>query len=585
MMINKRLINELSSSKKYIFLNVLLQWISLIATIIFTLNIADFIQKIYEGGNPKIDKFIIISVLTLSVRVVSNKLISKMVFETSKDVKSNLREKLYKKLLRIGISYNKNVGTSEVVQLGTEGIEQLDMYFGRYLPQLFYSILAPITLFIVLSKISVKSAVVLLICVPLIPMTIVFVQKVAKKLFGSYWGDYTDLSQTFLENIQGLTTLKVYSSDEFKNRQMNEIAERFRKSTMKVLYMQLNSIILMDIIAFGGAALGIIFSVTELQKGNISLAGALIIILLSAEFFIPLRLLGSFFHVAMNGMAASDQIFRVLDLKEDEKVKKSIDKKYDIELRSVEFGYTKNRKILKNVNIDIPEKGFIAIAGESGCGKSTIASLIMGIEKGYEGSIKIGGIELYEISEKSIMENITLVKHDSYIFKGTVRENLLVANSLATEEEMNRVLKQVNMYEFLKSRDGLDTEVKEQATNFSGGQKQRLAIARALLHDTPIYIFDEASSNVDVESENYMMDAIYSMSKQKTVIFISHRLANVVDSDKIYLLKNGVIIESGSHNQLIQMEKAYYNLFMSQYELENYMNSRMEDSIYERQTV
>ena len=452
-----------------------------------------------------------------------------------------------------------------------EGVEQLETYFGRYLPQFFYSLLAPITLFAVLSFISWKASLVLLICVPLIPISIVAVQKFAKRLLKKYWGSYTELGDSFLENLQGLTTLKIYQSDERKAQEMDEEAEKFRRITMKVLTMQLNSISVMDLVAYGGAAVGMIVVVREYINGSLGFAGAFAILLLASEFFIPLRLLGSFFHIAMNGMAASDKIFRLLDMPEREQGEEVLSgESLDITFENVSFSYETERPILKDVSFHIPKGQFISLVGESGCGKSTIASLILGRNRQYEGRILLGGMDLKKIKEKSLMEHVTLVRHNSYLFKGTVEENLLMGNPNATQEQMTEALKKVNLWEFLKGKEGLETKLAEKGSNFSGGQCQRLCIARALLHDTEMYIFDEAASNIDVESEEIIMDVIRQLAETETVLLISHRLANVKKSHCIYVLREGKIVETGTHKELMEQQEVYKEMYTTQKNLENY---------------
>lgn len=581
MMINKRLIGLVNDSKKYIKYTVIFNWFSLIANIISIFFIANLLEKVFNKNFSTNNIMIttVVVLIAIIIRIICNIFASKMSYYSSVNVKRVLREKIYNKLTKLGPSYTEKVSTSEVVQVSVEGIEQLDIYFSKYLPQLFYSLLAPLTLFIILSFVNFKSALVLLICVPLIPVSIIAVQKFAKKLLNKYWGIYTNLGDSFLENLQGLTTLKIYKADEKKSEKMDEEAETFRKVTMRVLTMQLNSISIMDLVAFGGAALGIIISISEFKRGNINFAGTFAIIMLSSEFFIPLRLLGSFFHIAMNGMAASDKIFKILDLEEDKSKNEEIkEENINIAFKDVKFSYERSREILKGVSININFGNFISIVGESGCGKSTIASIITKNNKNYEGSIKINNKELSNISEESIMKNITLVNHNSYLFKGTVEENLKMAKNNATEEEMNEVLKKVNLYNFLQNEEGLKTKLLEKASNFSGGQCQRLALARALLHNTPVYIFDEATSNIDMESENDIMKVIHNLAKEKTVILISHRLANVVPSDNIYVLKEGKIVESGNHNELIKNNKFYAKLYNSQMKLENYSIDRMVES-------
>ena len=573
MMINKRLIGTVAESKKYIAGNVILQWCSLTANIALMLSISRMLAELFRGS-ASVQLFTvtgIVVILALAVRFFCSIGAAKMGYFSSKAVKKSLREKIYQKLLRLGSSYNEQVKTSEVVQVAVEGVDQLETYFGAYLPQFFYAMLAPLTLFIVLCFVNVAAAVVLLICVPLIPVAIAAVQTWAKKLLSKYWGQYTELGDTFLENLQGLTTLKIYQADAFKQQEMNEQAEKFRKITMKVLTMQLNSITIMDLIAYGGAALGVIMAVTQYQSGGVSLEGCLLIILLAADFFIPMRQLGSFFHIAMNGMAASDKIFRLLDLEETKpEITESFPSGHTIRCSGLSFSYEPDREILHSVDLTFPQGSFTALVGESGCGKSTLASILMGRNKGYTGSVSVGGVPLSSIQEESLLRNITYISHQSYLFKGTVRENLLMGKPGASDEELWAVLSRVNLAEFLKAEQGLDTRLLEKASNLSGGQCQRLALARALLCDSDVYIFDEATSNVDAESEDAIIAQIYELSETKTVLMISHRLANVTKAGRIYVLGQGRIVQSGTHESLLTEGSVYQKLWNAQQELEQY---------------
>ena len=575
-MIKKRLVNLLAHAKKYIVYNVIWQWIALISQIVAVFNIAGLLEKVYMKNvvEHDITTTVITLIACVIVRVICDKQAVNASYKASVDVKKILRKNIYEKMLRLGASYRDKVATSEVMQVSTEGVEQLEIYFGKYLPQMFFSLLAPITLFAILAPINIKASLVLLICVPLIPLSIVAVQKLAKRLLNKYWSIYTGLGDSFLENLQGLTTLKIYQADQEKTQEMDQEAEHFRKITMKVLTMQLNSISVMDIVAYGGAAVGMIVTVIEFLQGSITLAGGLTIILLASEFFIPLRLLGSFFHIAMNGMAASDKIFAILDLEEPKEgnliLNEKKEKSLSIHIENLHFAYEKEREILKDISMDVPSGNFVSIVGKSGCGKSTITGLIAGRNKGFSGSIKIADLPLEEIKESSLMENVVQIGHNSYLFKGTVRENLLVAKKDATDKQLEEVLRQVNLLGFLQEQEGLDTKLQEQASNLSGGQKQRLSIARALLKDAPIYIFDEATSNIDVESEELIMNVVRNLAKVKTVILISHRLANVVDSDKIYFMDQGVIKEAGSHEELLNANGQYKELYESQHQLEMY---------------
>ena len=571
MMINKRLIGAVPESKKYIAGNVALQWCSLCANIAMMSAVTELFAALFAGSmtQSKIVTTAVIALAAVAVRYGCTVGASRMGYLSSKAVKKTLRGAIYDKLLCLGASYSEQVKTSEVVQVAVEGVDQLETYFGAYLPQFFYAMLAPLTLFVVLCFVSVPAAVVLLVCVPLIPVAIAAVQTWAKKLLSKYWGQYTALGDTFLENLQGLTTLKIYQADAFKNDEMNVEAEKFRKITMKVLTMQLNSITIMDLIAYGGAALGVIMAATQLRAGKIDLAGALLIILLAADFFIPMRQLGSFFHIAMNGMAASDKIFRLLDLSEPAHGGVSCPAG-DIVCRGLRFSYEPEREILHGVDLTIPQGKFVSLVGESGCGKSTISALLMGRNKGYTGSMTVGGAELRDIEEASLMRRITYVSHQSYLFKGTVRENLRMARPDASDDALWAVLRQVKLAAFLEQEQGLDTPLTEQGSNLSGGQRQRLALARALLHDTPVYLFDEATSNIDVESENDIMAEIHALARRKTVILISHRLANVTVSDNIYVLDGGALAGQGTHDALLRAGGAYARLWDAQQALENY---------------
>ena len=572
-MIKKRLIAELGDSKKYIAGNVAAQWVGMLSNAVMIFSLGSLLQKLVENKSAGVGAAVAATVISLIVRAVCSFLQEKFSYLASKSVKKRLREMIFSKLLRLGSGYREKVSTSEVVQVSVEGIDQLETYFGQYLPQFFYAMIAPVTLFVMLSFVSFKSALVLLICVPLIPMAIVAVQKIAKKLLNKYWGQYTKLGDTFLENLQGLTTLKIYQADEYKNQQMNEESEKFRKITMKVLTMQLNSVTIMDLIAYGGAALGVILAAGQFRQGVIGLSGCFVIIMLSADFFIPMRRLGSFFHVAMNGMAASDKMFAILDLPEPEKKSGVVDRdNCTIKCTDMSFSYTTDREVIHGADIEFKAGCLTAVCGESGCGKSTIAAILMGRNNGYKGSVRIGNTELCDISEESLMKNITYISHSSVLFKGTVRENLLMAKSDAEDSELWQVLEKTKLADFLRGEKGLDTLLVENAANLSGGQKQRLALARALLHDSAVYIFDEATSNIDADSENDIMEQIFELAKNKTVIVISHRLANTAKADMIYAMEKGEVRECGTPDKLVQKNGLYAKLWNAQQSLEAVRN-------------
>ena len=570
-MIKKRLIKEMGGSKRYIFGNVAAQWVALASNIVMIFGIANLLDKMITRSADTADYMFAVTaaVCSLVIRFVCSRLQERCSCLSSRSVKKKLRELIFRKLLRLGTSYRESVPTSEIVQLSVEGVDQLETYYGQFLPQFFYAFLAPLTLFAVLCFVSVKSAVVLLICVPLIPGAIMGVQKIAKKLLGKYWGQYAALGDTFLENLQGLTTLKIYQADEYTAQKMQQESEHFRRITMKVLTMQLNSVTIMDLIAYGGAALGVVLAASDFSSGNTGFMGCFAIIMLSADFFIPMRKLGSFFHVAMNGMAASDRLFRVLDLPEPEQKQGVIDRENcGIKISGLRFSYG-DREVLHGIDTDIPMNGLTAVCGESGCGKSTVAGILMGRNKGYSGSVTIGGTELSEISEESLMNSTTCISHNSWLFKGTVRENLQYGNFSAGDSEMWAALERAKLADFLRSEQGLDTLLTENAGNLSGGQRQRLALARGLLHDSPVYIFDEATSSVDADSETEIMNTIYELAETKTVIMISHRLANSVKARRIYTLDSGSSAGSGTHSELLAAGGAYAKLWQTQQALEN----------------
>lgn len=571
MMINKRLIRIVDNSRKYIVGNVLLQWTSLLANITMMWSITQLVAGLIKTpGSIDVRPMILIGAIAIIVRLICTLTATRLTYLSSKEVKKTLRSMIYEKLLRLGTSYQEKVQTSEIVQLSVEGVEQLESYFGAYLPQFFYAMLAPLTLFAIIAFINLPSAIVLLICVPLIPIAIAAVQTWAKKLLSKYWGKYTALGDSFLENLQGLTTLKIYQADGFKHEETNRASEEFRVITMKVLSMQLNSITIMDFIAYGGAALGLILSVSYFRSGQIDLASCLFIILLAADFFIPMRLLGSYFHIAMNGMAATNRIFKLLDIEESQTSKQAAPTNAALEIKQVSFSYEADREILDSVSLSFPREQFTAIVGESGSGKSTIAGILTGRNRAYQGNVTLGSVELSDIDEASLLREITYISHHSYLFKGTVRENLLMGRPDADDEMLWSVLRQVNLADFLLAEQGLETQVKEKASNLSGGQSQRLALARALLHDSPIYIFDEATSNIDVESEEAIMREIHQLATRKTVILISHRLLNVVDAATIYVMDQGRVSESGTHTELLNARGLYHQLWREQQTLEQF---------------
>ena len=591
-MFDKRLMGVCPESRKYIIGNVILQWFELISSAVIFYAVAyvisSFITGVAVNGTAEemralhlqqLITALIVAAAMILIRFFCTRAALRMSHLASKTVKRKMREMIYGKLLKLGSSYRESVTTAELVQESVEGVDQLESYFGQYVPQFFYAFIAPVTLFVIFGIAGSWSVGgVLLICVPLIPGAIMMVQKIAKKLLSKYWGQYTKLGSTFLENLQGMTTLKTYQADEYKNKQMNEESENFRFVTMKVLTMQLNSIIIMDFFTYGGAAIGIamvlsqfdMFSFFPGASGGIGLCEAIFMILMSAEFFLPMRRLGSYFHVAMNGMAASDKIFKFLQLPEPSGKTETTDGINDIRFSDVHFSYSEEREILHGINMTIPAGSFVGIIGESGCGKSTAAALIMGRCAAGSGSVTIGGVNVDSVCVESLMRTVTYIGHNSMFFKGSVREALLMAAPDTEDGRLWQVLEDCGLAEFLKAGNGLDTQLTENAGNLSGGQRQKLALARAVLHDTPVYIFDEATSSIDVESEEAILAQIHRMAETKTVIMISHRLANVAEADMIFAMEDGNVSESGTHDELIARGGVYAKLWERQQALENY---------------
>ena len=594
MMINKRLIGICDDSVKAVKITIFFNWIGLLCNIVIiwlvglfinamvatswgSSNVSsvfssDFVGEFMLVENLSLLTALFVMVPALGLRFWCHHMASRYSYLASAGARVTLRRLIYEKLLRLGVDYQDQERSSTVVQMSVEGVEQLEIYFGKYLPQFFYALLAPLTLFVAISTISWQAALVFMLCVPLIPASIVAIMKFAKKILKEYWGNYANLGDTFLENLQGLITLKAYSQDGRKHDAMNDEAESFRRITMKVLSMQLNSINVMDLIAFGGAAAGTIVALHQFSAGNLAVGSLIVIILLSSEFFIPLRLLGSYFHVAMNGMAASERIFELLDAEEfvaECPLPLPECAELSVEVVDVSFSYDGERQVLQDVSFSLASGGVTAIVGESGSGKSTVASLLLGQKRVTSGQILLNGVDLAAIEPSELYGSVTLVSAHSHIFKGTIRENLLMAKSDANEDEMVAALELAHLDEFVTAQsEGLDTMILENGSSLSGGQKQRLALARTILADRKFIVFDEATSNIDALSEELIWQTIYELAKTKTILVISHRLASVRDALVIHVFEDGKIIESGTHEALMRQSGVYAKMTETQQKLE-----------------
>lgn len=573
-MIDKDLFRFLGSNKKYVFLTVAVMAVGLIANISITASICWAISLAVNNAEPK--EFILPAILAaalIAVRYACSRISGDLKDTLGRKVKKDLRKQVYDKIVRLGVRSTDGMSMAGLTQVAMEGVEQLDLYYSSYIPQFFYSMLAPFLLFFVCVGIDWRVSLVLLCCVPLIPVSIVAVSKYAKKIFAKYWGKYTSMGDGFLDSVQGLKELKIFKADASQHIKMNENAEEFRKITMKVLVMQLASTTIMDLVAYGGAGVGIAFAVKGAMDG-LEVSKALFLILVAVEFFLPLRAFGSAFHVAMNGASAGRKILSLLNTPDPVWGENQVDDT-EIKLDNVTFSYDKKRQILDSVSMQFPSKGMTAIVGESGCGKSTVVNLLTGALRSDAGHITVGGKPIESLDRGDYYSHLSVVSYNTYVFNISVRENFLLANEDATDEEIYSSLKSVNLYEFILENDGLDKIISEDASNISGGQKQRLALAINLVADKSVYVFDEATSNIDIESEAIIMKNIKALSEKKSVIVISHRLENVVAADKIYFLADGKVKETGTHSELMAANKGYADLYSTQKKLEEgYMEVR-----------
>ena len=571
-MIDKKLLALLGDNKKYIFYAVGLMIVGLFANLSITASICYAIQYAAEYASSGSDAqgFIlpaIVVVIAMVIRYVTSRRIGDLKDTLGRNVKKDLRQKIYDKIIKLGVRTTDNMSMAGLTQLSMEGVEQLDLYYSAYIPQFFYAMIAPIILFVVTVRINWAVALVLLACVPLIPMSIIAVSRYAKKIFAKYWGKYTSMGDSFLDSVQGLKELKIFQADAAQNIKMNETSEEFRKITMKVLVMQLASTTIMDMVAYGGAGLGIALTINAVVNGNLSAYAALFLILVAVDFFLPLRAFGSAFHIAMNGASAGNKILSLLAQPDPVWGSETVDNT-EITVKDVTFSYDGTRDVLKHASMNFGSTGMYAIVGESGSGKSTVVNLLLGAYHPQQGSILVGNKPLETLSRESYYSHISVVSYNTYIFNETIRQNFMLAKADVTEDEIFTALKKVNLYDFIIENGGLDKVITEDAANISGGQKQRLALAINLVANKDIYIFDEATSNIDIESEAIIMNNIKELSKEKSVIVISHRLANVIAADTIYYIEDGEVKEYGTHNDLMNMHEGYAKLYTTQKRLE-----------------
>lgn len=571
-MIDKNLLRLLGDNKKYIFYTVglmvlgLFANIGITASICWAINLAIHYDE-YSGGAAIFLRPAVCAVICIIVRYTASRLVGDLKDTLGRKAKKDLRERVYNKIVKLGVRSTDGMSMAGLTQVSMEGVEQLDLYYSSYIPQFFYAMLAPFILFGITVWIEWRVAVVLLCCVPLIPVSIIAVSKYAKKIFATYWGKYTSMGDSFLDSVQGLKELKIFKADEAQHTKMNETSEEFRKITMKVLVMQLASTTIMDLVAYGGAGIGIAMAILSVIKWELAPVAALFLILVAVDFFLPLRAFGSAFHVAMNGASAGKKILSLLEQPDPVWGEETVTDT-EIKVENVTFSYDGKRDVLKNVSMTFPKTGMTAIVGESGCGKSTVVNMLFGAFRPKSGAVTVGGKELESLSRESYYSHLAVVSYNTYIFNETVRANFMLANKAVTDEEIYGALEKVNLADFIRENGGLDKVITEDAANISGGQKQRLALAVNLVAHKDIYVFDEATSNIDIESEAIIMANIKALSREKAVIVISHRLANVTPADLIYYMESGELKESGTHSELMERNSGYAKLYTTQKNLE-----------------
>lgn len=638
---DKRLFSLTPGIGKLVAAKVVALWLSLLADVLFAFMMANLLVSALQCAiwtaqgldvvMPTTN--LLLALLTLLavcvVKYLTSRSAASFGTEAAERVKLALRERLYRKMLAMGPSYASRVRTADVVQSAGEGIDQIQSFFELFLPQLFYAVLAPVTLFAVLMPVNIPAAVVLLVCAPLIVLVVGVVAMSAARAFKRYWGKYTDMGAAFLDNMQGLETLKAFDADERAAADMDEKAEAFRRMTMQVLQIQLRSLTAMDAVAYGGTAAGIGVAVWQFLVGGVDMAGAMIVVFLSASFFLPLRQLGSYFHVAMNGMTSTKRIFALLDAPEPARGDASLPgggRDLTVTFDAVGYRYSDAANCadtdsdtsqvplsaddstgtdsdtsaaatafpapaLTDVSFTARPGTLTAIVGESGSGKSTTAALLAGTLAGYEGSITLSAgaaingatpdpaelgaidlqsVELRDLSADAMTSAVSLVSSRSHLFSGTLRENLLMAAPQADDDELWAALELTHIADFVRAQpEGLAMPIAPDATNLSGGQRQRIAIARALLRNTPIYVFDEATSSVDAESEAVILSTIQELAQSATVIMITHRMANAVTAGQVVVFDHGRVTETGTHTALMARGGVYADLFRAQQVIEH----------------
>lgn len=564
-MLDKELLLFIKGKRYYLVLSVLFNTLSLLFNIGLTFSLVyslySFVNLNYSDGI----NYLLLTLFLIFFRILGGYLANSYSIKLANYVTSKLRKETYNKFL----SLNTNIPFSinEMSQLSTEGIEQLRLYYSNYLPSFFYSMIAPLILFIVFSFINIYVSLVYLICIPLIPLSIIMVSKWAKKLFNKYWDIYLSLGDSFLDNLRGMKELKIFLYSKKREEELKNSSEDFRKITMKVLTMQLYSVTIMDFVAYGGASIGIVLSLNAIMGGLIWYL-VLFLIILGSEFFLPLRRLGSAFHVAMNGMTAGKKIIKLLkidEVKRDIELTESIK---SIDVDNLSYHYENKDNVLNDINLHL-ETGFYSLIGVSGSGKSTLGKILLNVINGYEGQVLINNkYPLNRITLNSFYSKSAYISSSTFIFSKSIRELFHFYNPTLSDEMILSLLKKVKMDQFISLHGGLDYKINDKVSNISLGEKQRLIIACYLANDYDFYIFDEATSSIDMESEKIILDIILELSKTKIVINITHRIKNSMLSKEIFYLENSRIVEKGSFDTLMKQDGKYQKVYNYQLSLE-----------------
>ena len=573
-MLDKYLFKSIGKAKKYILSSVFMMMLRVVGTALLAFAFGSLAEALYSKSAIDIKKLLIIFVLGIVIRVLALYKVTDYQSNIIGEVKGKLRERLITKAASIGPSYKEQISTATLINLGSDTIEQLQNYYGRFLPEYYGAFGASLVNFAILSYIDWRVGLVFLVLMPIIPLLLKFILTMVGRMQKKYWRKYQDVGELFLDSLQGITALKIFRADMRRAEELDEKAEDFRNETMRILAMQLNSITLIEWIAYGSSIACIFTSLYVYTKTGLALNFLIMILIMSMDAFRPMITLTSSFHVAMTGVAAGKTLIDFLELKEDDREAQfPNDKDLKLSVKNLSYKYPDGDSYaLNNITIDFPTQGYIALVGESGSGKSTLAKLISAAMRGTSGDVFIGSAPYTELASASIAKNINRITHNAHIFEGTLRENIVMAMDDVSDSAIYTALKKVNLYDEIMDKGGLEMPLSSGGLNLSGGQRQRLALARAMVYDPKIFIFDEATSNIDIESEEIILDNIKEIAKEKLVIIVSHRLSSIKDADKIYVMAKANLVEEGTHETLMKQCGEYRRIYDAQESLEGGLN-------------